>query len=114
MRSHGCGENRRRVDSYGCFVNHRRGTAICANTVHIRQEALDHAILAAVNRALGERVVELSVEKELVLEARVNRLVEAITRTRSARRRREDRRALEVRPWTVVAPTGPERLTESN
>jgi recombinase-like zinc beta ribbon protein len=101
-RAHGAGEERRRVDYYGCFTNHRRGTAICTNKTHIRQELLDRAVLAGINRVLDERVLELAVEKELarlrsgqmqqldrrtqitrelsLIEAREYRLVEAIKR----------------------------------
>src|SRR5262249_46104825 len=64
-RAHGVGDHRRRVDYYGCFTNHRRGTAICANKMHIRQELLDRAVLAGINRVLDERVLELAGDKEL-------------------------------------------------
>jgi site-specific DNA recombinase len=64
-RSHGTGTARQRVDYYGCFTNHRRGGAICANKAHIRQDALDSAVLAALNEALNERVIETAVEKAL-------------------------------------------------
>src|SRR5262249_43598284 len=99
-RAHGSGGDRRRVDYYGCFTNHRRGAAICSNKTHIRQELLDDAVIAAINRVLDDRVVELAVDKELarlrsgredqldrrtqvtrelsLIEAREQRLVEAI------------------------------------
>jgi site-specific DNA recombinase len=101
-RAHGVGEDRQRVDYYGCFTNHRRGTAICANKMHIRQELLDRAVLAGINHVLDERMLELAVDKELarlrsgqmaqlnrhaqitrelsLIEAREYRLVEAIKR----------------------------------
>jgi Recombinase zinc beta ribbon domain len=101
-RAHGVGADRQRVDYYGCFTNHRRGTAICTNKTHIRQELLDRAVISGINRVLDERVLELAVEKELarlrsgqmeqldrrtqitrelsLIEARIKRLVEAITR----------------------------------
>jgi site-specific DNA recombinase len=101
-RAHGVGDDRQRVDYYGCFTNHRRGTAICTNKTHIRQEVLDGAVIAGIKRVLDERVLELAVEKELfrlragqmeqldrrtqitrelsLIEAREKRLVEAITR----------------------------------
>src|SRR5262245_66599242 len=65
-RAHGSGSDRRRVDYYGCFTNHRRGAAICTNKTHIRQDRLDDAVIAAINRVLNDRVVELAVDKELV------------------------------------------------
>jgi hypothetical protein len=99
-RAHGSGDDRRKVDFYGCFTNHRRGIAICANKIHIRQELLDHALLTALNGALDERIAEIAVDKELarlragqaehldrrtqverelsLIEARERRLVEAV------------------------------------
>ena len=101
-RTHGRGAERQRVDYYGCFTNHRRGTAICANKTQIRQQLLDRAVLAGITRLLDERVLEVAVEKELarlrsqhmaqldrrteitrelsLIEAREQRLVEAIKR----------------------------------
>ena len=101
-RAHGSGEERRRVDYYGCFTNHRRGAAICTNKTHIRQELLDRAVLAGIERVLDDRLMEMAVDKELarlrsgrdeqldrhtqitrelsLIESREQRLVEAIKR----------------------------------
>ena len=65
-RTHGTGRARQRFDYYGCFTNHRRGEAICTNKIHIRQEVVDRAVLAALTNALDEQVIGLAVEKTLV------------------------------------------------
>ena len=64
-RAHGTGTARQRVDYYGCFTNHRRGGAICTNKAHIQQDVLDRAVLAALDEALDERVIEIAVEKAI-------------------------------------------------
>ena len=51
--------------AYRCAYHHKRGSAVCTNNVQIRQDILDSAILHAVNEALGERVLEASVEDAL-------------------------------------------------
>jgi site-specific DNA recombinase len=50
---------------YRCAYNHKRGTVVCRNRVSIPQETLDSAILHALNEALDERMLEVSVAKAL-------------------------------------------------
>ncbi|MGH7309365.1 MAG: recombinase family protein, partial [Candidatus Rokuibacteriota bacterium] len=99
-RAHGSGDDRRKVDYYGCFTYHRRGPAICTNKTHIQQELLDNALLKALHEALDAQIFERAVDTELarlragqadhldrrtqierelsLLEARERRLVEAV------------------------------------
>src|SRR5262249_54794165 len=88
-RAHGAGDKRQRIDYYGCFTNHRRGTAICTNKTHIRQELLDRAVLAGINRVLDARVLELAIEKEL-------------TRLRSGQMEQLDRRTRITRELSLI------------
>src|SRR5216683_2524567 len=60
-RHHG----RRRGYFYGCANNWKRGPAICRNTVHIPQEALDRAVVDAMANALDAELVEAAVEQAL-------------------------------------------------
>src|SRR5260370_35148717 len=60
-RHHG----RRRGYFYGCANNWKRGPAICRNTVPIRQEALDRAVVDAMATALDAELVEAAVEQAL-------------------------------------------------
>jgi len=50
-RSHGTG----RRAFYGCAYHHKRGAAVCANGLEIRQERLEvaflHALMAALDAA---------------------------------------------------------------
>jgi site-specific DNA recombinase len=50
---------------YRCAYNHKRGAAICANKVQLRQDILDSAILHAMHQALDQRVIEQSVAMAL-------------------------------------------------
>jgi site-specific DNA recombinase len=76
-RSHG----RQRAKFYGCIYRHKRGAAVCANGVEIRQDALDGAIIDALASALNARAIEVTVEK-------------ALARLRANRARDLDRRAV--------------------
>ncbi len=64
-RMHGTGSSQHRVNFYGCFINHRRGSAICANNVCVRQDVVDGAVLQAVRVALDERTLAMAAEKAL-------------------------------------------------
>src|SRR4029434_7469982 len=55
--------NRTVVDHYACLDHKRRGQAICANAVVVRQDLLDRAILSAIVDALEPSVLTLAVEK---------------------------------------------------
>lgn len=50
---------------YRCSYHHKRGNAICTNSVELRQDILDSAILHAMNEAVDERVLEASVIQAL-------------------------------------------------
>ena len=97
-RAHGNGRKR----FYGCANNHKRGQAVCANSLQIRQDLLDQAVLQALADVLDERVVEAAIDRALerlragqetdldrrtvierelsLIEAREQRLVEGIAR----------------------------------
>lgn len=49
-RAHGTGSARQRVDYYGCFTNHRRGGAICANKPLAPRTARSAASRSRMNR----------------------------------------------------------------
>ena len=51
------------VHHYACLDHKRRGRAICANAVVVRQDLLDRAILSAIVDALEPSVLTLAVEK---------------------------------------------------
>ena len=55
-RMHGTGTKRWVVRHYRCLTNQKRGQAVCANRVALRQELLDHAVLGAVSDLLDERI----------------------------------------------------------
>jgi len=60
-RRHGTGAVRTRVDLYGCSYHQKRGRAVCANDVAIRQDRLEAAFLDALAEALDERVIARAV-----------------------------------------------------
>jgi site-specific DNA recombinase len=64
-RAHGSNGTRQLVPHYACLDNRRRGKAICANPVALRQEILDRKILGAITEVLQPEVVERAVEKAL-------------------------------------------------
>jgi len=51
-RSHGSHGNRRLIPHYACLDNRRRGKAICANGIALRQDVLDQAVLGAIEEVL--------------------------------------------------------------
>jgi site-specific DNA recombinase len=51
------GKRQGRLALYGCGYYHNRGKTVCKNSLTIRQEALDTAILDAIAEALDERIV---------------------------------------------------------
>jgi Recombinase zinc beta ribbon domain len=64
IRRHGkTSTNRTVVHHYACLDHKRRGQAICANAVVVRQDLLDRAILSAIVDALDPSVLTLAVEK---------------------------------------------------
>lgn len=97
-RAHG----KRRAHFYGCAYHLKRGATVCQNSVQIRQEILDQAVLQAVSEALDDRIIEAAVDRALrrlregreghldrrtaierelsLIEAHERRLVEAIKR----------------------------------
>ena len=64
-RAHGTNGTRQLVPHYACLDNRRRGKAICANPVALRQEILDRKILGAIAEVLQPEVLERAVEKAL-------------------------------------------------
>ena len=64
-RAHGSNGARQLVPHYACLDNRRRGKAICANPVALRQEILDRKILGAIAEVLQPEVLERAVEKAL-------------------------------------------------
>jgi site-specific DNA recombinase len=64
-RAHGSNGTRQLVPHYACLDNRRRGKAICANPVALRQEILDRKILGAIAEVLQPEVLERAVEKAL-------------------------------------------------
>src|SRR5436853_80412 len=64
-RAHGSNGARQLVPHYACLDNRRRGKAICANPVALRQEILDRKILDAIAEVLQPEVLERAVEKAL-------------------------------------------------
>jgi site-specific DNA recombinase len=99
------GHGRRRAKFYGCAYHHKRGATVCSNSVQIRQEILDGALLEAISKALDEQLVEAAVERALeqlrarrgkqadrgrdlqrellLVEARMGHLLEAVKRGRA-------------------------------
>jgi site-specific DNA recombinase len=89
-RAHGMeASGRFRVGFYACGHNYRRGSAICANNVQVREEVLDHAILQAINDVLDERILEAAVER-------------ALERLRSGQERHLDRRTAIERELSLI------------
>jgi DNA invertase Pin-like site-specific DNA recombinase len=63
IRRHGKRSTQRTVvHHYACLDHKRRGQAICANAVVVRQDLLDRAILSAIVDALDPAVLTLAVE----------------------------------------------------
>ena len=60
-RAHGRG----RRPLYGCAYHHKRGAAVCANGVEIRQERLETAFLDALRKVLDARMIEEAVREAL-------------------------------------------------
>jgi site-specific DNA recombinase len=66
IRRHGKASTQRIVvHHYACLDHKRRGAAICANAVVVRQDLLDRAILSAIVDALDPAVLTLTVEKAI-------------------------------------------------
>jgi site-specific DNA recombinase len=84
-RAHGRG----RRALYGCAYHHKRGAAICANGVKIRQERLETAVLDALRAVLDARMIEEAVN-------------EALTRLRQDGEGRLGRRATVERERSLV------------
>jgi hypothetical protein len=84
-RTHGRG----RQALYGCSFHHKRGAAVCANGVQIRQDRLETAFLDALRAVLDARVIEEAVR-------------EALTRLRQDGEDRGDRQATLVRERSLV------------
>ena len=59
------GHGRRRAKFYGCAYHHKRGATVCSNSVQLRQEILDGALLEAIGKVLDEQLVEAAVERAL-------------------------------------------------
>src|SRR5262249_42101309 len=64
-RVHGSQDSRQMIPHYACLDNRRRGPAICANGVALRQDILDRAILKAITEVLQPTVLERAVDKAL-------------------------------------------------
>lgn len=64
-RAHGSNGSRRLVPHYACLDNRRRGKAICANPVALRQDILDREILGAINEVLQPEILQRAVQKAL-------------------------------------------------
>jgi DNA invertase Pin-like site-specific DNA recombinase len=99
------GHGRHRAKFYGCVYHHKRGSTVCSNSVQIRQEVLDGALLEAISGALDEQLVEAAVERALerlrsrqgktadrrqelqrelsLVEARIGHLLDAVKRGRA-------------------------------
>jgi site-specific DNA recombinase len=84
-RAHGRG----RRPLYGCAYHHKRGAAVCANDVEIRQERLETAFLDALRKVLDARMIEEAVR-------------EALPRLRQDCEGRLDRRAMLARERSLV------------
>jgi len=65
LRAHGSAGSRRHVPHYACLDHKRRGDAICINTVGLRQDVLDMAILDAIRDILSPDVLSSAVDKAL-------------------------------------------------
>ncbi len=50
---------------YACVYHHNRGRTVCTNNLRISEEALDSAILHALNEVIDEQVLEQAVEHAL-------------------------------------------------
>lgn len=112
------------ITAYHCAYHHKRGKTICTNSVEIRQDILDSAILHAMNEVLDERVLEASVtaaldrirneqekfpdqrlalEGELsLIQTRLHYLVEAIASGRSTGKVFDSLNKVEARKKVVV------------
>jgi site-specific DNA recombinase len=64
-RAHGSNGARQLVPHYACLDNRRRGKAICANPVALRQDILDGKVLGAIAEVLQPEILERAVEKAL-------------------------------------------------
>src|SRR5215510_16034657 len=64
-RAHGSNGARQLIPHYACLDNRRRGKAICANPVALRQDILDRKILGAITEVLQPEVLERAVDKAL-------------------------------------------------
>src|SRR5215467_7220974 len=64
-RPYGSAGQRRRVAIYACAYHQKRGPAVCANAVVIRQDRLDAAVLRALAEALDERALAPLVARAL-------------------------------------------------
>jgi site-specific DNA recombinase len=63
-RAHGPRGHRRQVPFYGCMTRHLRGEVVCGNTLEVRLEDADEAVLTAVERdVLNVAVLETSLAK---------------------------------------------------
>jgi site-specific DNA recombinase len=85
-RPHGSAGARRRVPCYGCVAYQKRGRAVCANDVVIRQDRLDAVFLDALAEAIDERLIARAVATALEREER--RGAEAPDRRAALRRER--------------------------
>lgn len=65
-RAHGSNGTRQLVPHHACLDKRRRGKAVCANPVALRQDILDHKILGAIAEVLQPAILERAVEKALV------------------------------------------------
>ena len=112
------------ITAYHCAYHHKRGKTICTDSVEIRQDILDSAILHAMNEVLDERVLEASVtaaldrirneqekfpdqrlalEGELsLIQTRLHCLVEAIASGRSTGKVFDSLNEVEARKKVVV------------
>jgi site-specific DNA recombinase len=60
-RGHGAQRGR----YYGCGYHHKRGPTVCTNSLQIKQEHLDHALLDAIAELLDAPLVDAAVERVL-------------------------------------------------
>jgi recombinase-like zinc beta ribbon protein len=60
-RAHG----RQRGRFYGCANNHKRGQAVCDNSLQIRQDLLDQAVIQSLVEILDEHVVGAAIDRAL-------------------------------------------------
>jgi len=65
LRAHGSARPRHHVPHYACIDHKRRGDAVCINTVGLRQDLSDLAILDAIREVLSPDILSRAVEKAL-------------------------------------------------